>query len=161
MGRVLLPPSGITALIEFIEPSEARVAFTKLAYSKFKNLPLYLEWAPENTFLEPYNPTNTNVECKSPTTEEKITSEPLKVDKNNDEKKITNEIDDDDDPEENTTLFIKNLNFETREPAIKEVRILYCFRYKRKYLNKFCILHELFSFYLKTVFNKKFILLAF
>lgn len=37
--------------MEFIEPSEARTAFRHLAYSKFKNIPLYLEWAPENIFL--------------------------------------------------------------------------------------------------------------
>jgi multiple RNA-binding domain-containing protein 1 len=34
-----------------MDPGEARTAFTRLAYSKFKHLPLYLEWAPENTFL--------------------------------------------------------------------------------------------------------------
>lgn len=53
LGRVVLPASGVTALIEFLEPSEARVAFRKLAYSKFKHLPLYLEWAPENVFKAP------------------------------------------------------------------------------------------------------------
>ena len=50
LGRVLLPPSGVTAIIEFGDPSEAKTAFTKLAYTKFKHLPLYLEWAPEDTF---------------------------------------------------------------------------------------------------------------
>lgn len=50
LGRIVLPPSGVTAIIEFLEPSEAKKAFSKLAYTKFKNLPLYLEWAPENTF---------------------------------------------------------------------------------------------------------------
>ena len=34
LGRVLLPPSGISALVEFQEPHEAKAAFTKLAYSK-------------------------------------------------------------------------------------------------------------------------------
>lgn len=50
LGRIVLPPSGITAIIEFLDASEAKKAFSKLAYTKFKNLPLYLEWAPENTF---------------------------------------------------------------------------------------------------------------
>ena len=39
--------------MEFLEPSEAKTAFTKLAYSKFKHLPLYLEWAPSDTFTMP------------------------------------------------------------------------------------------------------------
>ncbi len=50
LGRVLLPPRGVTAIIEFLEPSEAKTAFRKLAYSKFRHMPLYLEWAPVNVF---------------------------------------------------------------------------------------------------------------
>lgn len=34
LGRVLLPKGGITAIVEFLEPTEAKQAFTKLAYSK-------------------------------------------------------------------------------------------------------------------------------
>ena len=34
LGRVLLPPSGITAIVEFLVPTEAKTAFTKLAYRK-------------------------------------------------------------------------------------------------------------------------------
>lgn len=34
LGRVILPPSGITAIIEYIEPYEAKQGFTKLAYTK-------------------------------------------------------------------------------------------------------------------------------
>lgn len=50
LGRVLLPPHGVTAIVEFLEPTEAKSAFRKLAYSKFKHIPLYLEWAPVNVF---------------------------------------------------------------------------------------------------------------
>lgn len=42
--------SFFAAIVEFVEPAEARTAFKRLAYSRFKNLPLYLEWAPEDTF---------------------------------------------------------------------------------------------------------------
>lgn len=34
LGRVLLPEGGITAIVEFLEPTEAKQAFTSLAYSK-------------------------------------------------------------------------------------------------------------------------------
>ena len=34
LGRVLLPPAGVTAIVEFVEPSEARSAFFRLAYTK-------------------------------------------------------------------------------------------------------------------------------
>ena len=34
VARLVLPPSGITALVEFFESSQAKKAFQKLAYSK-------------------------------------------------------------------------------------------------------------------------------
>lgn len=37
LGRVLLPEGGITAIVEFLEPLEARKAFRHLAYSKVWN----------------------------------------------------------------------------------------------------------------------------
>ncbi len=43
--------SCVLGIVEFVEPAEARTAFKRLAYSRFKNLPLYLEWAPEDTFV--------------------------------------------------------------------------------------------------------------
>lgn len=45
-----MPEYGIAALIEFNERQEARDAFKKLAYRKFKTMPLYLEWAPVDVF---------------------------------------------------------------------------------------------------------------
>ena len=34
VGRLLLPPSGLTAIVEYLEPAEARVGFCNLAYTK-------------------------------------------------------------------------------------------------------------------------------
>lgn len=39
LGRVLLPEGGITAIVEFLEPTEAKQAFTSLAYTKVGALP--------------------------------------------------------------------------------------------------------------------------
>ena len=45
LGRVLLPPAGVTAIVEFVEPTEARNAFRNLAYTKvFINLSLLITW---------------------------------------------------------------------------------------------------------------------
>jgi multiple RNA-binding domain-containing protein 1 len=46
VAAFLLPPSKTVALVEYIEPTEARGAFKGLAYRKYMHLPLYLEWAP-------------------------------------------------------------------------------------------------------------------
>jgi len=54
LDDVILPPSGITAVVKFHEHQNAKKAFTTLAYSKFKQLPLYLEWAPDGVIkVEP------------------------------------------------------------------------------------------------------------
>lgn len=42
----------LPALVEFFDKMEAKKAFLKLAYTKFKNLPLYLEWAPEGSLTD-------------------------------------------------------------------------------------------------------------
>ena len=44
--KILLPPSKTAALVEYAHATDARRAFRKLAYKKFKHVPLYLEWAP-------------------------------------------------------------------------------------------------------------------
>ncbi|XP_069817518.1 probable RNA-binding protein 19 [Dendropsophus ebraccatus] len=115
LGRVLLPEGGITAIVEFLEPTEAKQAFRKLAYTKFQHVPLYLEWAPMNVF-------------NSPPVEK--TSEPEKLGKLDEQSKESiaeepEEKSESEDEEEETlpgcTLFIKNLNFSTNEETIKEV----------------------------------------
>ena len=50
MKRLVLPEYGIACLVEFGERQEARDAFKRLAYKKFKTAPLYLEWAPVDIF---------------------------------------------------------------------------------------------------------------
>lgn len=135
LGRVVLPPSGVTAIIEFLAPTEARSAFKKLAYSRFKNLPLYLEWAPDNTFIIPSN----DVKIKSPevieTNDKETTNNNAQrpastktIEKNIEmptietktKEIIADECEDDTPPEPETTLFLRNLNFATRVPAIRE-----------------------------------------
>lgn len=126
LGRVVLPPSGITSLIEFIEPSEARTAFRNLAYTKFKHLPLYLEWAPENTFkisLAQSTAKSINLIVDDNKTDEKIisnSSNSVAVSHNRTEETIQESEEEYEPPEENTTIFIKNLNTTTREKAIED-----------------------------------------
>lgn len=37
LEKVLLPPSGITAIVQFVHPTEARSAFRSLAFSKVRH----------------------------------------------------------------------------------------------------------------------------
>ncbi|XP_078410180.1 putative RNA-binding protein 19 isoform X2 [Cetorhinus maximus] len=109
LGRVLLPAAGVTAIVEFLEPTEAKRAFTKLAYSKFQHVPLYLEWAPMDVFCSPIP------EMKNPEEKPSNTAQGAKA-------KDENEADDLSEDEEERipgcTLFVKNLNFLTTEETL-------------------------------------------
>ncbi|XP_072744526.1 probable RNA-binding protein 19 [Anoplolepis gracilipes] len=117
LARIVMPPAGITALVEFLEPSEARKAFHALAYKKFKHLPLYLEWAPDNSFVRPASKsdmTQSSKEKKKESTAEEVEKEITK------EKKNIHKKEDDEPPEPDTTLFVKNINFSTTEEQLKD-----------------------------------------
>jgi len=107
VNRLVLPLHCLTAVIEFADPGEARAAFTKLAYSKFHSTPLYLEWAPENTFNKPFVKDEQAASIFAE--EENVTAVTEGVD-----------LDEDREPEEGSTLFVKNLNFSTTDEELKE-----------------------------------------
>lgn len=117
IGRIVLPPSGVTALIEYCDPSEARQAFKKLAYSKFKNVPLFLEWAPEDTFTR-----TLNGEAIIPKTEPKVEvkeeEKPAAIPEPEPEEPVAEDADDE--PEPDTTIFLRNLNFKTVMETVRE-----------------------------------------
>ena len=46
IDRLVMPPTGLSALVTFKTQNDAKRAFVNLAYTKFKGSVLYLEWAP-------------------------------------------------------------------------------------------------------------------
>jgi multiple RNA-binding domain-containing protein 1 len=107
-------------------PAEARTAFKKLAYSRFKGMPLYLEWAPSNVFRFASDGSKIKISNKVKVNdpEEEVNAkvqrpQPFELpnyDKNDDDE------DEPDVPEPETTLFVKNLNFSTNEDELKKVK---------------------------------------
>lgn len=87
------------------EPAEAKFAFKKLAYTNFKHYPLYLEWAPADVFDT--SPSNDNTEITNNLESKLNASDTF----NEEEEEL---------PEDNTTLFVKNLNFETTEDDFRK-----------------------------------------
>lgn len=92
------------------EPNEAKFAFKKLAYTNFKHHPLYLEWAPADVFdgtpLFDNQPSASNGEVVKLQLPENETA----VEREKEEEAVDEEL-----PEDNTTIFVKNLNFHTLE----------------------------------------------
>ncbi|XP_023963860.2 probable RNA-binding protein 19 [Chrysemys picta bellii] len=124
LGRVLLPEGGITAIVEFLEPTEAKRAFTKLAYSKFQHVPLYLEWAPMGVFSCP-PPEKKQPEIPGEEGEARLgtAGDETEEAKKGSEKIAVDEEEEEDEDEESVpgcTLFIKNLNFATTEDTLME-----------------------------------------
>uniref|UniRef100_A0A8C5F7W4 RRM domain-containing protein n=1 Tax=Gadus morhua TaxID=8049 RepID=A0A8C5F7W4_GADMO len=102
LGRLLLPPSGLTAIVEYLEPTEAKRAFMKLAYSKFHHIPLYLEWAPGGVFSAAPAP--------APQGDAAV----------KEKKEEEEEEEEEEESVPGSTLFIKNLNFSTTEETLQE-----------------------------------------
>ena len=107
IGNFILPPSKTVALIEYVEPVEARNAFKNLAYKKFMHVPLYLEWAPLDII-------DKSKIAKSATSEQSTAAAA----------KMEGVDDTDDEVLEDTgnvysTLYVKNLSFQTTESSLK------------------------------------------
>ncbi|OWZ05830.1 RNA-binding protein [Phytophthora megakarya] len=112
IGRFLLPPSKTLAVVEFLEPSEARKAFRSLAYKKYQHVPLYLEWAPVKVFDKP---ASTSSHAKTSASEQKGIKTTSAV---------VPDVDDDGDTAVGDachTICVKNLNFSTKEAALEKI----------------------------------------
>lgn len=114
LDKIVFPPTKTLALVVFLEPSEARAAFKGLAYKRYKDAPLYLEWAPSNVLSQ--SPTSKSNETNNAAVGE------------NDAKRVMleqsvegiSEIDIDPDRIESRSLFVKNLNFKTSDESLKK-----------------------------------------
>ncbi|RHZ51536.1 RNA-binding ribosome biosynthesis protein MRD1 [Aspergillus thermomutatus] len=105
--RLLMPPSGTIAIIEFARPDEAQNAFKGLAYRKVGDSILFLEKAPTNLF-DAISVSQTSVP------ETKAVSQGFST-------ADTFAADDADEPVVTSTLFVKNLNFSTTNEKFTEL----------------------------------------
>jgi multiple RNA-binding domain-containing protein 1 len=114
LGRVVLPPAKTICLVEFVHENDAKSAFKKLAYSKFKDLPLFLEWAAQDTFSESLDIEALEQKRKERDEEKKQKAE-IVLSLQND---LTREAPIDH-SEATAVLYVKNLNFTTTELLLK------------------------------------------
>lgn len=105
--RLLMPPSGTIAVVEFAKPDEAQKAFKGLAYRRLGESILFLEKAPKDLFEGPPS-------SQLPAVEPKGVSQGFS----------TADTFAADEPEESvptSTLFVKNLNFATANDKFVEM----------------------------------------
>ncbi|KAB1210487.1 Multiple RNA-binding domain-containing protein 1 [Morella rubra] len=113
LDKIIIPPTKVLALVVFLEPVEARAAFRGLAYKRYKDAPLYLEWAPGNILSQ--SSTSKTDEKGNAIGEHDAKRAIL-------EQQVEGLIDMDIDADrvESRSLFVKNLNFKTAEESLKK-----------------------------------------
>ncbi|KAI0563204.1 RNA recognition motif [Gracilaria domingensis] len=108
LARLIVVPSGLLAVVEFKTATDAKRAYNNLAYTRFRDAPLYLEWLPSEA-LEP----SSLREAPSNSGEPDEEKERLKT-------RITEENDTVENVSSVSTVYVKNLNFSTRNDQLKE-----------------------------------------
>ncbi len=112
--RILMPPTGTIAIVEFAQAPQARAAFSSLAYRRVKDSILYLEKAPKDVFttaatnvIVPQTTTiNTGMEAKISASDLLLeTAEPVEEEQTSD----------------TATLFVRNLSFNTTSDGLTKV----------------------------------------
>ncbi|KAI8961960.1 hypothetical protein F5Y11DRAFT_208779 [Daldinia sp. FL1419] len=114
--KVLMPPTGTIAIVQFAQAPQAKAAFAKLAYRRFKDSILFLEKAPKNLFVGKEQHPETVQTSKEPNAVQKLSvSELLEQDAKG--------------PVESSSLFVKNLHWDTTtEELANEFKHLEGFR---------------------------------
>lgn len=116
--RLLMPPAGTIAIIEFRDAPSARAAFSKLAYKRFDKSILYLEKGPKDLFSkEPEAEEGISMKEQSTGIEAKVSAKDIL-----DNEGSTNDTNDDTNDVEGPTVsvFVKNLNFSTTSSQLTE-----------------------------------------
>ncbi|EFQ25538.1 RNA recognition domain-containing protein [Colletotrichum graminicola M1.001] len=107
--RVLMPPSGTIAIVEFAQPAHAKAAFAKLAYRRIKDTVLFLEKGPKGLFKNDASIDMTQGKEDRPTGVQKLSVTELLGRDEQGEADI-----------ETTSLFVRNLNFSTTTEKLAE-----------------------------------------
>lgn len=107
--RVLMPPAGTIAIVEFEVGEHARSAFRSLAYRKFKDSVLFLEKAPKLLLDGVNSHTNINETILSTSNRVKLSTTDLLEVETTQQVALT------------STLFVKNLSFLTTTERLREV----------------------------------------
>lgn len=105
--KLLVAPSGLLAVVEFVEVSSAKRAYASTAYTRMNDAPMYLEWLPEAA-------------VHSPAGKQNIASVNAPDDRN-----VQNTMPDAEGEDAAygqapaTSVFVKNLNFDTTDVSLR------------------------------------------
>ena len=123
LERLLMPPAGTIAIIQFRDATSARAAFTKLSYKRFKDGIIYLEKGPKDCFTKSAESddliNNTTNEEENPVEIKPSSNDLMETNKNiNEGSSAIHDEDSIDGP--TVSIFIKNLNFSTTNQTLTD-----------------------------------------
>jgi len=117
LSKFILPDTHTIAVVEFLEAAEARRAFTGLAYKRYRHVPLYLEWAPEDIFAAD----KVDIKGAKALAIAGADSELAQASREKTKAKVdaTNDLAGKSSNEEATSIFVKGLDFGTTENKLR------------------------------------------
>lgn len=107
LSRLVVVPSGLLAVVEYLNSSDAKRAYNSLAYTKFRSTPLYFEWLPTEA-LKP-------VDVNSTLGAEQIEQ----AKQENAQAKEIEKAPESATPSQTVHIYVKNLNFDTNDETLK------------------------------------------
>jgi multiple RNA-binding domain-containing protein 1 len=121
LSRVLVPPAGTMAVVEFERPDEAAKGFRAVAYRRLGNSIIYLEKGPLGMFDEHFIPTGKDDSTKTSSNPQTLSSV-IRVPEQS-IADISKPADSDQDLsiQHGTTLYLKNLAFSTTQDRLVKI----------------------------------------
>lgn len=114
IAHFLMPPNRSVAYIEYVEATTARNAFKHMAYKRYHNMPLYLEWAPVRTSTN-----SSNGGTGNKTKVGKMATDTISDKGKSSARNVTGMTDNNSNLLEFGTIYLKNLNFQSSAEDIK------------------------------------------
>ncbi|EER15876.1 RNA-binding domain protein, putative [Perkinsus marinus ATCC 50983] len=136
LQKLLLAPTRTVAIAQFVDQKTAQHAFKKLSYRRFKNAPLYVEWAPENIFEPKSEQKGVGEETRDEREEAEeevstpmegvehetveVQEQPRSASKEEEEEAVQEEEEEEEDGAGSVSVFVKGLSFDTTEETLRE-----------------------------------------
>jgi multiple RNA-binding domain-containing protein 1 len=117
LSRVLVPPAGTMAVVEFERPDEAAKGFRAVAYHRLGNSIIYLEKGPLGMFDEHFIPTGKDDSTKPSSSNPQTISNAIRVP----EHSVSEQLVPEQSIQHGTTLYVKNLAFSTTQDRLANI----------------------------------------
>lgn len=113
VSKLIVIPSGLLGVVVYVSASDAKRAYNGLAYTRFRDTPLYLEWLPIDALKDGKDLKSNGLSGSSPSATENIpeTRDGENADDREDKA--------DDARLQHGSVYVKNLNFDTRDASLR------------------------------------------